>query len=109
MLRTRKAQQPLPCLPPGLGNRVFPVHPEVLSAVFDRLVRQTGLPRIRFHDLWHTHVSLFAAAGVPAHVISARVGHATVGFTLTHYSHVLPGHQAKAAAVVARAVLGDAR
>jgi len=50
---------------------------------------------------------LLAAEGVPPHVISARVGHATVAFTLTNYSHVLPGHQADAAAVVARAVFGQ--
>ena len=110
VLRTWKAQQAAAQLATGSRNdRVFQVHPEVLSAVFDRLVRQAGLPRIRFHDLRHTHVSLLAAAGVPPHVISARVGHATVGFTLTHYSHVLPGHQADAAALVARAVLGDVR
>jgi hypothetical protein len=29
--------------------------------------------------------------------------------TLTHYSHVLPGHQADAAALVAMAVLGEFR
>ena len=68
-----------------------------------------GFPVSRFHYLRHTHVSLLAAAGVPPPVISARVGHATVGFTLTHYSHVLPGHQADAAALVARAVLGEFR
>lgn len=102
-----KAQQAATLLATGArDDRVFHVHPETLSAMFDRLVRQAGLPRIRFHDLRHTHVSLLAAAGVPPHVISARVGHATVGFTLTHYSHVLPGHQADAAALVARAVLG---
>ena len=70
-------------------------------------MRQTKLLRIRFHDLRHTHVSLLAAEGVPPHVISARVGHATVAFTLTNHSHVLPGHQADAAAVVARAVFGE--
>jgi len=87
---------------------VFPIHPNTLSRTFDRLVRQAKLPRLRLHDLRHTHVTLLAAAGIPPHVISARVGHATVAFTLSNYAHVLPAHGKHAAAVVARQVFGDA-
>jgi hypothetical protein len=45
------------------------------------------------------------AAGVPAKVISERLGHATVGFTLDTYSHVLPGLDAAAAQAVAQLIL----
>jgi integrase len=83
------------------------MHPEHLSRGFDRLVAATDDPTIRFHDLRHTHVSLLTAAGVPVHVISQRVGHASPTITWGIYSQVLQGHQADAAALVARAVLGD--
>jgi len=37
------------------------------------------------------------AAGVPVHLVSQRLGHATVGFTLSVYAGFLPGAQAGAA------------
>jgi hypothetical protein len=40
-------------------------------------------------------------------IVSERLGHAEVGFTLDVYAHVMPGQQADAAAAVARLV--DAR
>jgi integrase len=36
-------------------------------------------------------------AGVPPKVVSERLGHATVGFTMQVYAHVIPGMQADAA------------
>jgi integrase len=108
VLRAWKAQRRQDQVKTGQrDDRVVLVHPEVLSDAFDRAVRRAKVPRIRFHDLRHTHASLLAAAAVPPHVISARLGHATVGFTLSVYAHVLPGHQADAAASVARVVFGD--
>ena len=69
---------------------------------FDRLVAKHGMPRIRFHDLRHTHATLLLRAGVPVKVVSERLGHASPGFTLNVYQHVLPGMQAEAAEVFER-------
>jgi len=74
-----------------------PIHPQVLSDAFKRLVSQSGLPRIRLHDLRHTHATLLLKAGVPIKVVSERLGHSTPGFTMATYQHVLPGMQAEAA------------
>jgi integrase len=74
-----------------------PIHPQVLSDAFKRLVTQSGLPRIRLHDLRHTHATLLLKAGVPIKVVSERLGHSTPGFTMATYQHVLPGIQAEAA------------
>lgn len=49
------------------------------------------------YDLRHTAVTLGFAAGVPPKVISEQFGHASVGFTLEVYSHVLPHVQDEAA------------
>jgi integrase len=82
-------------------------HPEVISRTFDRIVARTGLPRIRFHDVRHTHASLLLKAGVPVKVVSERLGHATPSFTLDVYGRVLPGMQAEAAAVFSRLMTAD--
>ena len=64
------------------------------------------LPRIRLHDLRHTWASLALATSVNPKVVSERLGHATVSFTLDTYSHVMAGLQEDAAARVA-ALLRD--
>jgi integrase len=55
------------------------------------------LPRIRLHDLRHTHATAMLSAGVHPKVASERLGHSKVGITLDLYSHVLPGMQEDAA------------
>ncbi|MER9357886.1 tyrosine-type recombinase/integrase [Mesorhizobium sp. M0514] len=62
-----------------------------------RVLGKTSLPRIRFHDLRHTHASQMLSAGVHPKVASERLGHSTIGITLDLYSHVMPGMQADAA------------
>jgi len=79
-----------------------PTHPELLSSTFERIVGRAGLPRIRLHDVRHTHATLLLKAGVPIKVVSERLGHATAGFTLDVYGWVLPGMQAEAAEVFSR-------
>jgi integrase len=74
-----------------------PIHPHLMSDAFQKLVKRSGLPRIRLHDLRHTHATLLLKAGVPIKVVSERLGHATPAFTMTTYQHVLPGMQAEAA------------
>ena len=82
-------------------------HPDVITRAFDRLVRSMAdLPRIRLHDLRHTHASHLLAAGVNVKVASERLGHASVAFTLDTYAHVMPGQQAGAALAAAALVDG---
>lgn len=40
-------------------------------------------------------------AGVNVNLVSERLGHASVSFTLDTYAHVMSGQQAEAAAVAA--------
>jgi len=65
-----------------------------------------GLPVIRFHDLRHLHASYLARAGVPPKVAQERLGHATPGFTMQVYTHVLAGQQEAAAQAVEERLLG---
>jgi integrase len=79
-----------------------PYHPQLLSDAFKKLVHRSGLPRIRLHDVRHTHATLLLKAGVPIKVVSERLGHSTPGFTMATYQHVLPGMQAEAAKTFAQ-------
>ena len=47
------------------------------------------------------------AAGVPPKVMSERLGHASVAFTLQTYGHVIPGMDKDAAATVADLILSS--
>jgi integrase len=78
-----------------------PLHPDYVTRRFRTLVEETGLPRIRLHDLRHTYATLALQAGVHPKVVSERLGHATVGITLDLYSHVAPSLDQQAAEVVA--------
>lgn len=74
-----------------------PIDPRNFTKVFERLAARAGLPRIRFHDLRHTHATVLLAEGVPAKVISERLGHSDIGTTMDTYAHVPPVLQEDAA------------
>ncbi len=81
-----------------------PIHPGSFSEAFAQLVRASGCPRIRLHDLRHSHATLGLAAGVPVKVMSERLGHESPGFTLKQYAHVIPGMGADAAETIAEMI-----
>lgn len=81
-----------------------PLQPRSLTHEWTRILRGTPLPRIRFHDLRHSHATQMLAAGVHPKVASERLGHSTIAITLDLYSHVMPGMQADAAERVDEAI-----
>jgi len=50
------------------------VHPDLLTTWFRGRAEQAGVTLIRLHDLRHTHASLALQAGIPAKVVSERLG-----------------------------------
>lgn len=83
-----------------------PLDPESVSGVFERQVRRSGLPPIRFHDLRHTFATLALQAGVPLKVVSDILGHKNISITADLYSHVIPAMQEDATSRVAALVFG---
>jgi hypothetical protein len=55
-------------------------------------VRAAGLAPLRPHDLRHTAVALWIAAGANPKEVSVRAGHTSVAFTLDRYGHLFEGH-----------------
>lgn len=81
-----------------------PLHPDLFSDAFWRHIEAAKLPRIRFHDLRHTHATLALSAGIHPKVVSERLGHASIVITLDTYSHAIPAMQETAAALIASLV-----
>ena len=90
------------CTPTGVPER-----PLTTSGRFRAVVGDSGLCGVRFHDLRHTHATLLLKAGTPPHVVSQRLGHSTVAFTLQVYAHVLPGQQREAADAIEATLLAN--
>ncbi len=80
---------------PGVFGEPYPARD--LTRRFVAIVRSVGLQPLRFHDLRHTAATLMLRSGVSPKVVSDRLGHATVAFTLDTYVHVLPDQQKDAA------------
>ncbi|MEO8322658.1 MAG: tyrosine-type recombinase/integrase [Actinomycetota bacterium] len=74
-----------------------PLNPNEVTRAFRDLVMVSGLPRIRLHDLRHTHATLAMQAGIHPKIVSERLGHSNISFTLDVYSHAIPHLQTEAA------------
>ena len=73
------------CTPSGT-----PINPANVRRSLNALIKEAAVPKIRFHDLRHTHATLLLAKGVNVKVISERLGHSNIKITVDTYSHVLP-------------------
>lgn len=75
-----------------------PMLPRSLTHEFAKIAGNVeGVPRIRFHDLRHSHATQLLGAGVHPKVAQERLGHATIGITMDLYSHASETMQAEAA------------
>ena len=62
-------------------SRMFPISKSYLHREMDRGCKQTGVKRIRIHDLRHSHISLLIDMGFTALAIAERVGHESIDIT----------------------------
>lgn len=74
---------------------------------FKPIIKRTGLPNVRLHDLRHTAATLLLAKGVNPKVVSEMLGHSNVSITLNVYGHVLPHMQQEAADLMDRVLWGE--
>lgn len=72
------------------------LNPDTITPAFTKIAKRAGY-KLRFHDLRHTHATLMLKSGIHPKIVSERLGHATVAFTLDTYTHVVPGLQEAAA------------
>jgi integrase len=88
-----------------------PVYPDTPSQLLPKLIEaynkqhpSTLLRRIRLHDLRHIDATTLLLAGVPVHVVAARLGHADPIVTLRVYTHMIQELTPAVAATFAGAV-----
>jgi len=64
--------------------------PTDIDRLFHKVSDAAGLPRIRIHDLRHSHATWLILHGVSIVAVSRRLGHASIEQTLKTYTHLLP-------------------
>lgn len=74
-------------------ERLFPVTKSYLSHEMIRGCKNTGVKKIRIHDIRHSHASLLINQGCDALILADRLGHEKVSTTLNTYSHLFPHKQ----------------
>lgn len=77
-------------------GRLFFISKQYLHHEMDRGAKETGVKRIRIHDLRHSHVSLLIDMGFSALAIADRVGHESIDITY-RYAHLFPSKQSEMA------------
>jgi integrase len=74
-----------------------PISPRNLLRHFHLTLKRLGIPRVRFHSLRHTFVTLLLARNIPPKDIQAIAGHSSFQITYNTYGHLIPGYQEQAA------------
>lgn len=69
------------------GERSLPI--TNIQRELERGIKESGVKKIRLHDLRHSHASFLIAAGVPIIAVSKRLGHSSINITLDTYAHLL--------------------
>ena len=100
LLRERKKTAPTEWIFP---NPFDPEHPIAPGTAYNRLkvlLKEAGLPDIRFHDLRHTFATHALSSGVDAKTLAGILGHTKASFTLDTYTHTTGDMQKRAAEIV---------
>ena len=103
MVNADKWQENDLVFPNLMGN---PIDPNNLIKDLRKLLSETGLPAIRFHDIRHTCATLLLLKNVHPKVVCERLGHSDIRITLERYSHAIPSLQNEAAQMI-EGLLGD--
>jgi integrase len=77
-----------------------PLQGTAVTRDFQALLAQTGLRRLRFHDLRHACASLLLAQGAHPRVIMETLGHSRIDLTMNTYAHVIPALRREAADMI---------
>ncbi len=77
-------------------DRLFHITKNYLYNEMQRGCKESGVKRIRIHDLRHSAISMLIDMGFSAIAIADRVGHESINITL-HYAHLFPSRQTEMA------------
>ena len=100
ILRKRKQTASTEWIFPAPLKPECPVDPASAYRRLKILLKQAGLPDIRFHDLRHTFATHALASGVDVKTLSGILGHTRAAFTLDTYTHTTGDMQKRASEIV---------
>ena len=73
------------------SDRLFPITKSYLEHEMIRGIKESGVKKIRLHDLRHSHASmLISQLGAQPKLVADRLGHEKIQTTLNTYSHLFP-------------------
>ncbi len=86
------------------------VHPDTITRRFNRIVDRAGLPKITLHGVRHSYATVCIDNGINPKILSERIGHGSVAFTLHTYVQRSPDRDRDraAAAAIADLITGGA-
>ena len=76
------------------------MHQSDIQAIFQLILKKAGIEKCGIHALRHSFVSLMINNGVPVPMISAMVGHSSIGITMNVYSHLLKETEVKSMEII---------
>ena len=76
------------------------MNPSTAYHQLKKILAETGLPNIRFHDLRHTFATHALSSGVDAKTLSSILGHTKASFTVDTYTHTTTQMHQRAAEIV---------
>ena len=89
---------------PNFYDNTKPINPSTAYLKLKSILKNAGLPSIRFHDLRHTFATHALSSGVDARTLSGILGHTNASFTLDIYSHITDTMQLQAAARIDKGI-----
>jgi integrase len=108
VIKLKRGRQPAAGPVPRDVDFNRPWEPNTLSMAFGETAKAAGFKGFSLHGLRHTHATQLLIDGVPVHVVSKRLGHATPVITMTTYAHVIKSGEdqaVQAAGAMLRAAL----
>ena len=81
-------------------TRLFPISKNALYCQMKKYSPLAGVPRIRIHDLRHSHAALLIEKGIQPLAIAERLGHEDIKITLGTYGHLYPNKQREIADIL---------
>ena len=74
-------------------DRLFPLTKSFIEHEMQRGIKNSGVKRIRIHDIRHSHCALLFEMGIAPLEVADRLGHERVETTLNIYAHIYPNKQ----------------
>ena len=88
MTRSELSKRRRPQAEPSGGTQIDPSN---LRKLFNRLLTDAKMRRVRFHDLRHTFASLLLQNGESPAYVKEQMGHSSIQVTVDIYGHLVPG------------------